>query len=343
MKSPKFRLRQNELSSIFTAGNVKITWKKIVRDALKNQQLRDPVEFLDFNIGIAAIAEKIVLRVTSGNYVPIPPKRILLEKSKGLCRQVVVPHPYDCLVMQCLSYNLHLNLRSHAPPHTHKNAFFQPERGFNSRKRNEYGGVQAWLNFKKEILSFAKTRRYLVVTDIANYHDFVSYTHLRNILANYLPEQKEAALDLMLNVLEGMLWQPDYMPRSDIGMPQIHLDAPRLLAHTFLYELDAFLAGVVNADYARYMDDIDVGVDDLETAKKILRDIDLTLQTRQVRLNSGKTKILKDSEINEHFKVSENLLLDNLLRRIERSPTQMGRHRKILLGILARWSRCESI
>jgi hypothetical protein len=37
------------------------------------------------------------------------------------------------------------------------------------------------------------------------------------------------------------------------------------------------------------MDDIDIGVETIAEAKHTLRSVDLVLQTRQVRLNSGKT------------------------------------------------------
>ena len=90
--------------------------------------------------------------------------------------------------------------------------------------------------------------------------------------------------------------QPDYSPRVEIGLPQINLDAPRLLAHCFLYELDAFLDNHSDRDFVRYMDDIDVGVDSVVEARKTLQSIDLVLQTKQVRLNSGKTKILTQAE-----------------------------------------------
>ncbi len=66
---------------------------------------------------------------------------------------------------------------------------------------------------------------------------------------------------MLIFVLSDLLWQPDYTPRIEVGLPQINLDAPRLLAHCFLYELDAFLDSDPNRDFVRYMDDIDVGVD----------------------------------------------------------------------------------
>ena len=82
---------------------------------------------------------------------------------------------------------------------------------------------------------------------------------------------EEPVLDMLIYVLSNLLWQPDYMPRVEIGLPQINLDAPRLLAHCFLYELDAYLASDHSRDFVRYMDDINVGLDSIAEAKGVLR------------------------------------------------------------------------
>jgi hypothetical protein len=115
-----------------------------------------------------------------------------------------------------------------------------------------------------------------------------------------------------------LLWQPDYTPRIEVGLPQINLDAPRLLAHCFLYELDSFLASDPNRDFVRFMDDVDIGVDSVVDAKKVIKAVDLVLQTRQVRLNSGKTSILTQLEALRHFRIVENARLDRLSDRIDR-------------------------
>jgi hypothetical protein len=136
-----------------------------------------------------------------------------------------------------------------------------------------------------------------------------------------------------------MLWQPDYMPRVPIGLPQSNLDAPRLLAHSFLFEIDELLSLRSKVDFARYMDDIDIGVDSVSEAKEILRDLDLALQTRQVRLNSGKTRILTEAQAARHFKIRENLLIDKLAEKIDANrslgKSNLREKRKIELAIRA--------
>lgn len=243
--------------------------------------------------------------------------RFRMEKSKGLCRQLVIPAVRDALILQSLSDSLWREVKNKAPSN---NSFYAPnDHAFSPSKKNhqdEYGSINEWLAFQRAILKFREKRRYLVITDIANYYDYISYEHLRNVLAD-LAVTREHALDLLIYILSSMLWQPDYMPRVPVGLPQIALDAPRLLAHAFLFEIDGFLQSSAHADFARFNDDINVGVDDILHAKKILRDLDTILQTRQLRLNSGKSKILTAEEAARHFRICENRIIDYIDDKIE--------------------------
>jgi hypothetical protein len=207
-----------------------------------------------------------------------------------------------------LSYALYKQIRHKAPT---KRAFFEPKDHRFAATRTEYGAFASWLNFQKELFKFTQTRNFVIVTDIANYYDSISYFHLRNVVTINV-EVDEAVLDMLIYTLSELLWQPDYSPRIEVGLPQIDLDAPRVLAHCFLFELDAFIGHDPNRDFVRFMDDIDVGVDTIVEAKRVLRDIDLVLQTKQIRLNSGKTLILNRDEAIRHFRVLENAEIDHL-------------------------------
>ena len=317
MQSPKFQLKKADIEDVINASRLRSRWREKVRDAMRTQPIPDPLEHLDFHTSLDAICTAIAAEVCSGSYIPRQPIRLLAEKSKGLCRQLVIPSVKDALILQTLSDALWVELRKKAPS---KNAFYAPNDHQFSRavrgQTSEYGPINAWIAFQETIFGFTKSRNYLVVTDIANYYDCISYDHLRNILAD-LAIASEHSLDVLLYTLSHMLWQPDYMPRVQIGLPQINLDAPRLLAHCFLFEIDRLLLKHKNVDFARYMDDIDVGVDSIAQGKEVLRDLDLSLQTRQVRLNSGKTLILTEQDARRHFRIRENAFLDSLEDSIE--------------------------
>jgi hypothetical protein len=227
-------------------------------------------------------------------------------------------------------------------------AFFEPSDHHFSRsadllKKSEYGSYRAWLNFQAEVFRFSAEREFIVVTDIANYYGGISYVHLRNVISDVTPTVLEPVLDMLIYVLSGLLWKPDYTPRIEIGLPQMNLDAPRILAHCFLYELDTYLAQAFGGDFVRFMDDIDVGVDSLADARNLLKCIDLVLHTRHIRLNSGKTQIFHRNEALEHFRVRENTLLDaaeKLVNKKVAAGATLERERKTIgTALTTHWKR----
>ena len=315
---PRFAARKGQIKNVINAGRLAYTWRRHIRSKLRKQFIVDPIEFMDFHVELMSRCQQIEQQVLNGAYIPRHSPRILVEKTKGLCRQLVLVSVEDALILQCLSDSFFEDLKSSQPS---KNAFYEPDRqnAFDKSlfSAPSYGGFRAWLNFQQRIFSFSREREYVIITDIANYYDSISYEHLRNLVTSKI-QVREPLIDMLIFTLSGLLWQPDYAPRVTVGLPQIDIDAPRVLAHAFLYELDEFISQKKNVDYVRFMDDIDIGVESVAEAKTILRDIDLTLQTRQIRLNSGKTKILHKSEAVRHFQIHANTFLNNLEQRIQK-------------------------
>lgn len=319
MHSPKFPFKSPHLRSLVNSTRLQALWTNTIRNRLREQVLPDAVEYLDFHVQLKQRTAEIEQSVCSGSYVPSSVTRLLSEKSKGLCRQIVLPGPEEALILQALSDSLWETIRPKAPS---EQAYYAPQdQPFSKVNKSDdedewgYGPIEAWLDFQKSILGFGKDYRFVVVTDIANYYDSIIHAFLRSILADY-GKEREAALDLLLFLLDSMLWTPDYMPNFGIGLPQMDFDAPRLLAHTHLFEIDELFANRTDIGYARYMDDIDFGVESVSDGKRVLRDLDLALQTRNLRVNSGKTKILSILEAEHHFRVNDNLAIDKLEERI---------------------------
>ena len=89
-------------------------------------------------------------------------------------------------------------------------------------------------------MQLGTAHNWVVTTDIATFFDNVRYAHLRNIVST-LNGQHEVVLDILVGLLDELCWRPDYVPSSHIGLPQVQFDAPRLLAHIYLFEIDSFL------------------------------------------------------------------------------------------------------
>jgi hypothetical protein len=317
-------------------------WKKRVRYQIRKQLVFDPIEYRDYNDNIDRIITKVQREVLSGEYVVKKPKRFLAEKSRGLCRQMTLVHPRDLLVLERLSRSMFFELKKKAPSSA---AFFEPDdgsfvRGF-QQSDHEYGSFASWKKFQKAIFGFANENKYIVITDVANFYDFINFQHLRNIIAA-LADIREAVLDLLIHVLNRLTWTPDFMPLTQTGMPQIETSATRVLANAMLYEVDKICENSAIANYARFMDDMDIGVETIGAAKTIVRDLDLTLQSRQLRLNSSKTRILNQTEAFDHFCIKENADLTALAEELARDGLSPNLQASVL-DVYENWlSRCGS-
>ncbi len=327
MKSPKFEFKKDEISSALSITSLRNSYQKKVKSQIRDQLFVDLIEFRDVALDLNRYLTEINDEVLSGFYQPFLPVHYLIEKSRGLCRQMTLAHPRDLIVLQCLTTALHPDISARAPS---KNAFFEPGKspsmfGKSKYLASQYGGVASWLRFQKHILNFSRSRKFVVVTDVANFYDFINFSHMRNIISD-ICAVSESVLDFLLYILQRLSWTPDYMPRVDVGLPQMEVEAPRVLANAMLFELDRFSEIKVPGDYARFMDDIDFGVDTIREAKETVRDIDLVLQSRQLRLNSSKTKILPvdTGEADRHFCAKENHFLDYCGEVLDRFRGKVG-------------------
>ncbi|UXN65605.1 RNA-directed DNA polymerase [Phyllobacterium sp. A18/5-2] len=282
---------------------------------MRKQLLPDPVDYMDVQASIDRVVSKIRTNIKTGTFSIEIPRGFHVEKSMGLCRLMVQPSVEEAIILQCLSDKMYSEIKRQSPS---KNAFFEPsDHSFKTTAEQEYGTFKSWKKFQEEILKFSIENKFVIVTDISNYYDFIDLVQMRNVITSFV-KVEEPLLDFLLHIVSNLVWRPDFMPPRQIGLPQMDLDAPRLLAHCYLFELDKFMEDRSQKNYARFMDDIDAGVNTIELAKKLLRDTDLVLQSRSLRLNAGKTKILSASEAYRHFRVKENRILDGLELRIEK-------------------------
>jgi hypothetical protein len=108
------------------------------------------------------------------------------------------------------------------------------------------------------------------------------------------------------------------LPLPPLGLPQVQFDAPRLLAHVYLYEVDLFLNSRTNGSFVRWVDDITAAVPNQERGLRLIRDVDALMHTRGMRLNAGKTHVLSKSEAYRFFQVSENAKVDQFVAEADR-------------------------
>lgn len=322
------RQRLAELGRVLTTKAMRTAWKKTVRQGLRYQAIQDLHDYLDVHRRLDDIVARVQTDVLTGSYRPKEPDVVTVEKKLGIPRRVVIPAPVDALVLQTITDALEQDIRRKQPfPNAYYSRTHAPPGAESFKGTFAYPWWSLWPKFQKQILQFAKSSAFTVTTDIANYFDAVALERLRKSISAQTAFQ-EPVMDFLFMMLEAFVWRPDYIPFSGVGLPQINFDAPRLLAHAFLFPADRLLMAETGRRYVRWMDDMDFGVDDPAEGRRILRDLDQLLASLGVRLNTGKTAILDQTEASEYFWVDANIVLtvlSNVLKNGAGSPASSAR------------------
>jgi len=305
-------------------------WRDTVRTGLRRQTLADLHDFLDVHRNLRPYLQALRSEVLAGQYRPLPPEITLLEKRDGIPRRLCLPAPGDAILLQTLVDVLEQAIAAGQP---HPNAYYSQSHA--PLSAGDVDGTFAypwwilWPQFQQRIWKFASTYDYVVVTDLANYFDCIPLPALRNRIASF-GAFSETVLNFLFFLLDAFTWRPFYMPQSGVGLPQINFDAPRLLAHAYLFPIDAELQRRTSGDFVRWMDDINCGVPNTDAARLLLRGLEIVLNSLGVRLNAAKTSILTAQEALAHFWVRENstiTVLTNLVKTATPASASWQRHR----------------
>lgn len=313
MHTERFReLRKGSLATLFSKKEVSSVWRKIVRDQLRSLDFKDLYDHYDFNYNIEERAVAIRNELLNGTYRVSLPLIYRLEKKFGVCRHIVIPQPSDALVMQVLIECVAEQIVKHQPS---GNAFYSRDKHNVGKPHEaaEYGlnFRKQWKKLQKEIYRFNQEKSLLVVTDLSNYYDSIDINELKKVFLGYI-EANEVLVDVLFRIIEEISWKPDYLPYSARGLPTSNLEAIRLLAHSFLFEVDEVIDRKANKNFTRWMDDIVIGVDDRREAIDLISAISDMLKSRGLALNLSKTAIYDSKEAYFHFQIEENQYLDSV-------------------------------
>ena len=224
---------------------------------MRSFDIHDLHDYYDFNYAVEARADAIVERVLAGTYRAEAPLVYRVEKKLGVCRHLLIPSPSDALVFQLLTDELYSAVKRAQPS---KGAFYARDRHtlalpHEHQEARSYPWFVLWPKFQTEIWSFSKAHSFLVTTDVTNYFDNIGLRELRHVISA-IAKTKEVYLDLLFSLIEDLSWTPDYLPTSHKGLPTINIEAPRLLGHALLFEVDYLLKKRTKNNFVRWMDDI---------------------------------------------------------------------------------------
>lgn len=319
--TPRLEARRGVLRTVFSEQAMRKAWQKYVRSGFRRQELFYLFDYNDFHWNREKRLEELSRSIVSGRFKANNSIPIKVEKSLGVCRTIVIPTPEDAVILQCVVEKL-LPVAMKKQPS--KNTFFSRSHADTTGSfefDRDYIWFKEWRKFAEMRFELSSAHHWVVTTDIATFFDNVRHAYLRNIISSF-DGQHEVILDILIGILDELNWSPDYLPSSHIGLPQVQFDAPRLLAHIYLFEIDAYLKERCKDHFVRWVDDMTIAVESREHAKTILRDLDTILQIRGLRLNSGKTKILSASEASEFFHQKENRAIDGIEEHIKKNKKE---------------------
>ncbi len=313
MHTERFKkLRKESLSNLFDKKEVSSVWRKIVRGQLRSLDFKDLYDHYDLNYNIEDRSTAIRNEILNGTYRVSLPLIYRLEKKYGVCRHIVIPQPIDALVLQVLVESIAEQIIKHQPS---DNSFYSRDKHNVGKPHEaaEYGLSfrKQWKRLQKEIYRFNDEKELLIVTDLSNYYDSISIDELKKVLLGYV-DNNEVLVDILFRVIEEISWKPDYLPYGGRGLPTSNLEAIRLLAHSFLFEIDEVLKQRTHNSFTRWMDDIVIGADSRKEAIELISSISDMLKSRGLALNLSKTAIYDSKEARYHFQIDENKYLDSL-------------------------------
>jgi len=306
------KLRKKQLTKIFTDQTICSVWRKIVKDQLRTLNIKDIYDYYDFNFNIELRAKNIRDEIINGNYKVSKPLIFRIEKKFGVCRHIIIPQPNDALIMQVIVETISDEILSNQPS---KNSFFSRDK-HNVKKIHDFEDYglswrKLWKHLQKKIYNFNESKEIVIVTDLSNYYDSIDIDELKKVFTNKITT-KEVLIDLLFRIIEEISWKPDYLPYSGRGLPVSNLEAIRLLAHTFLFELDEVLKHKSNNNFTRWMDDIIIGADSKKNAIEILSSISDVLKSRGLSINLAKTDTYDSNQANYNFLIDSNKYLDQI-------------------------------
>lgn len=315
MQTERFnRLRKKELEKVFDKKKMVAIWRTVVRDQLRTQDIRDLYDCYDLNFNIEERVLSVRSTILKGTYKASSPLIYRLEKRYGICRHMVIPQPIDALVLQTLTEAIVDDIISKQPS---EKAFYSRARK-NVKRIDDFDGYgmsikQLWINLQKTIYKFTEEKKLIVLTDLSNYYDSINTNELQKVI-NHYTSTNEVVIDLLFGLIQEISWKPDYMPYSGRGIPTTSLEGVRLLAHSFLFEIDEVIKIKSSDCFTRWMDDIVIGVDTEKEAKEIISATSDMLKSRGLALNMAKTKIIDKFGAVYDFQFKENEYLTNVTK-----------------------------
>lgn len=284
----------------------------------RNLNVRDPLDYLDFEVNLQAELVSLKEEILHGNYSPRRPQVHFAPKKKGISRPTVTLKIEDAVVYRfCLEQmdeqiveitrqkNIHGGVMASPVPNPEDGEYY--EKWFKD-----------WLEHNAAVFDALKYRTHLATTDISSYFDNVNVNLLIELLRAQVHD-KPNLIDFLAFFLSNVRLRYGYSTTLDTGLVQDDTDCSRILAYFYLHTHDSIMiehGRRIDADFFRYVDDMNVAVNSETDAKLSLRVLTNSLREIGLTASIEKTDIRTREQALEDMLKSENEILSDLENRI---------------------------
>jgi len=221
--------------------------------------------------------EDIRRRLLSGDYQPMPVKRVYIDKPDGGKRGLGIPAVIDRLVQQAIAQRLQ---------HYWDSSFSGDSYGFRPGKSAHQAIFKAQ-SYQEE------GYRWVVDLDLEKFFDRVNHDRLMSILAGRIADKR--LLRLIRSFLEAGIMENGLVSFAEEGAPQGGPLSP-FLSNVFLDELDKMLERRGHK-FVRYADDCNIYVKSRRAGERIKMGVTRILTDRmKLRVNEEKSAVARPWE-----------------------------------------------
>jgi|GEM_PF-2825920 len=278
------------------------------------KNVRDPLDYLDFELNIDNELDNLLKTIARGDYHPKRPLVHYSPKKNGISRPIVNLHIEDTIVYRFCIESIDEELIAI------------------TRQENIRGGVMAspkvdpdegdyyekwfkdWMAHNRALKDALEPDKYLATSDVTSYFDNIEIEVLVDMLREAV-KGKRNLISLLSLFLHGIKLRYTYSTRLNTGLVQDDSDGSRILAYFYLHQHDIRMINFAkqhNGYFFRYADDMNVVVNTEVEAKHALRTLSDSLRKLGLTASVEKTEIVPAKKAFEYMRYKENEDLINI-------------------------------
>lgn len=309
---------------------LKRVWRNEVRKALRRMTFSDfnmapdPLHYAGYEWGLDTLVAALAKDLQLGRYAPEPGEIVRMAKGKGLSRPLCFLATRDALVYSTITRLARKELTAQAQnwvgvAHADKGSADKPKKGDPVEAGDSFDWFRFWLARQGHILQMVDHDevKYFVESDIANFYPSIRLEAVREHLHSQTSLEKEV-VRLCVQIIDRVMPRRNYSEVSLMGLPQEHIGASREIAHSLLFQVDEeFDKEGRDGRYARYMDDILIGVKTPQEGKRCIARLQHSLETLGLYPNAAKTTVTSVEDYLTDAMVETNAEIDRLTEELK--------------------------